>query len=52
MNDKKISRGFRGRLRLAALLAVVAGFVAGATLVSAPAHAGTDGTGCCIHLPG
>ena len=51
MNDKKISRGFRGRPRLAAVLAVVAGFVAGAALVGAPAYAATDGTGCCISVP-
>ncbi|MDI6105356.1 hypothetical protein QLQ12_42925 [Actinoplanes sp. NEAU-A12] len=51
MNGKRKSRGFKVRLRLAAVLAVAAGFVAGAASLSAPAHAGDDGTGCCIHLP-
>jgi hypothetical protein len=51
MNGKRISRGPKSRLRVAAVLAVAAGFVAGAVSLGSPAQAFGGGTGCCISVP-
>ncbi|GIE75879.1 hypothetical protein Aph02nite_18290 [Actinoplanes philippinensis] len=50
MNEKKNARGLMRRLRVAVVVAVAAGFVAGAVSTAAPAQA-NGGTGCCIGLP-
>ncbi|MEU4160699.1 hypothetical protein [Actinoplanes sp. NPDC026670] len=51
MNEKKIARGPKNRLRLAVMVLAAAGFVAGAVAIGSPAQAWPGGTGCCIGQP-